>query len=232
MNKLWPFAFALVGLILAFPATGPASTDSIVGKWVVQAETPQGPMELGFDLKLDGGQLVGTVTVSQSTTPVSTLKFEDPQLTMEINVMGGDFKLSGVLEDSKLSGTWEQIGGDMKGTWSAERAATPAPAAAAQSSAGFDGTWNSVAVTPDGELAFAVELKSSGSTVEGRISAGGVSLPIAKGTFTENKVSFEVEYAGGMYRFEATLAGDKLTGKWSAVDGTDGGAWAADRSKP
>ena len=234
MNTSRFSAVALALVLLALPVTSFADTGAVAGKWTVQADTPQGPMELGFDLKLEGGQLVGTVTTLQSVIPMSELKFEDPQLSMQINVMGGDFKLTGVLKEGKLTGTWEQIGGEMKGTWTAQRDAAPssAPVPTAQPSTGIDGSWNSVAVTPEGDLAFGMELKSSGSTIEGRLIAGGATIPISKASFADGKLSFEIEYDGGLYRIEATLAGDKLSGKWSAVDGTDSGAWSAARSKP
>ncbi len=235
MSKKWSGAFVLVCLVLACPTIWSAGTDSVVGKWLVHAETPQGPLELAFDLTMDGDRLVGTVTVLESVITASALKFEDPQLTMQINLMGADYKLAGALQDGKLSGNWEQIGGEMKGAWTAERPATPAaPAASAPAkpgTAGIEGTWNSVAITPDGDLAFTLELRLSSTAVEGKITSGSTSVPL-KGTFTDNKVSFQVEHSGGLYRLEATLAGDKLTGKWSAVDGTDGGVWSADRGRP
>jgi hypothetical protein len=233
MRRSTLFALAVGFLILILAAALFADNGSVAGKWTVQADSPQGPVQLLLDLKADGAQLSGTVTAFESVIPISEVKFEDPQLTLKISVMQGEFKLSGVLKDGKLSGSWEQIGGDMKGAWTADRSEAPASAApAAKPTVGIDGIWNSLAVTPEGDLSFDVELKSAGAAVEGKITAGGASQPISKGSFADSKLSFELEYAGGMYRIDATLAGDKLTGKWSAVDGSMSGDWSAARSKP
>ncbi len=235
MNRSCFGAFALVCLVLAYPATASADTGSVVGKWLAHAETPQGPLELTFDFRMDGDRMVGTVTVHESVMPASALKFEDPQLTLQINFLGGDYRIAGALKDDTLVGGWEQIGGEMKGTWKAERAAAEnntATAPSAPGAAGIEGTWNSVAASPDGELPFTIELKRSGPALEGKITAGAESVPLEKVTFSDGKLSFQVEYAGGLYRIEATLAGDKLTGKWSSIDGTDSGAFSADRGRP
>jgi hypothetical protein len=319
-----------------------AGIDSIVGKWLAKAETHNGPIDIEFDLKQQGTDLVGTAAMFQGTIPLSSVKFEDPQLTIQLNLGGNDYRLVGTLKENRISGTWEQIGADMKGTWAGQRAAassapslaatglsgtwqgysaTPngqldwtmdlkhqadavsgtigndmgsiplqsasfkdgklqfdldlggtayhiqatlegdkltgswSPAAggeggawvgtrkAAASSAStaavaaaapnaIDGLWNSVAVTPNGDIAFSLELKQSGSSVAGKIVAGDVSVPIANATFSSSKLVFDVEYEGGVYRIEATLNGDKLTGKWGPAGGPDGGAWSAERRKP
>jgi hypothetical protein len=209
-----------------------ADPESILGKWLMKAETPQGPMDLQLELKEDNGKLVGTVVVFDSTVAVTGLKFEEPQLEMQLPVFDGNYKVTGVLKENKLSGTWEQVGGDMKGTWTAEKSAgTTASAAAAPIPAALDGTWNAIAGSPSGNLAFALELKQSGNSFEGKALAGGGSIPLAKGKFVDNTMSFEIEYEGGTYKVEGTLAGDKITGKWSSLDGADSGAFSAERQK-
>jgi hypothetical protein len=339
-------ALLLVAGLTSHPAL--AGVDSILGKWLVKAESHNGPIDIEFDLKQQGTEIVGTAVVFQGTAPLSSITFDDPQLTIGLNVGGRDFKLVGILKESKISGTWEEIGGEAKGTWVAQRGAapsdqatltaagvlsgtwqgysstpngqldwtlnlkhdgdavsgtiendmgsltiqspsykgsklqfdldlggtmyrmqatldgdkltgtwapaaggeggawvasrraaapspapTPTPTPAASAAPGtIDGLWDSIALTPDGELPFSLELKQSSTSIAGKILAGDISVPIANASFAGNKLTFEVEYAGGMYRIEATLNGDKLTGKWSPVGGPDGGAWSAERHKP
>jgi hypothetical protein len=57
MNRSWSGAFVLVCLVLAYPATGSADTGSVAGKWLARAETPQGPLDLTFDLRIEGDRL-------------------------------------------------------------------------------------------------------------------------------------------------------------------------------
>ena len=101
MSRLRCLALALAILVPA--AVRSADSSALAGKWVVQAETPQGPMELGFDMKLEGGRLVGTVATFGTVVPMNDLKFEDPQLSMQITVMDSDYKLNGMLKEGMVA---------------------------------------------------------------------------------------------------------------------------------
>jgi len=224
------FALAVLSLLIAFgfaAESGLAGIESILGKWLTKAETPNGPIELEFELKQEGNQLVGTAALMQGIIPLSAIKYEEPNLTVELSLGGSSYRLLGTLKDGKFTGTWEQVGGEMKGTWSAERkagGALPTPAAA-----GIAGTWNSISVTPNGELALTLELKQEGEKINGALSSDRGSLPIQAASYKENKLQFDVELGGTTYRVEGIHKENKIEGKWYPAAGGEGGSWSATR---
>lgn len=228
MKKNFTWAVLLLLLVFALDLKpGLAGVESVLGKWLVKAETPNGPMEIELELKQEGNQLVGSASLMQGTVPLSAVKFEEPSLTVELNLGGSSYKMLGTLKESKFTGTWEQIGGDMKGTWIAERKSAPVMATLAAT--GIAGSWNSVSVTPNGELVLNLDLKQDGERINGVLSSDMGSVPIQAGTFKENKLQFDVEIGGTTYRVEGSLKEDKFDGKWYPAAGGEGGAWSATR---
>ncbi len=203
-----------------------AGIENIIGKWNAKAVTPNGPIELELEIKAEGTELVGTLAGFQGTVPLSNLKFEDPNLSLEVTLAGSTFKLIGILKDGKFDGKYEQVGTDFKGAWTAERKVASAPAMTASS---ISGSWNSIAVTPNGDLAMRLDLKQDAETLTGTLGSEMGTIPIQAASFKENKLQFNVDIGGTMYRVEANLADDKFSGQWSAVGGTDTGAWNATR---
>jgi hypothetical protein len=220
MKRSFPFAIAALVLVLALPAQGFSGVEKLVGKWLAKAVTPNGPVEIEFDLKLDGDKLAGTAAMFQGSIPLSAIKFDDPKLTIELSAGQQDFRLSGTLKDDRFEGTWEQVGGDMKGTWSAERKG-PAPVAAA-ANGGVSGTWSLVAVTPQGELPLTMEVKEAAGKVTGSLSSAMGVVAIESGTYASGKLGFDLNI-GAVYHVDLDVVGDKITGKWGQA-GTDGGA--------
>ena len=204
-------------------AAGQAGSPAVVGKWLAKAETPNGLMDIVFDIKQDGGRLSGTALMFQSVIPLSGLQFENGNLVAELSVMGGNYKLSGTVSEGKIAGTWEQVGGGDKGTWTAERA-PDVPAAP-----GIAGTWDSVAVTPGGELAAVLSLKQEGGGLTGTMSSDRGSVSLSALAFAEGKLHFEIELGGAVYKVDAAMEGDKLKGQWTPAAGGEGGQWSASR---
>jgi hypothetical protein len=231
--KVTRIGIVALAAALAAPPLSLAGVEAILGKWVAKAETPTGPVELELELRQEGAQVVGTAAMLQNAVPLTNLKFEDPELSLEMALGALSFKLRGTLKDGKFTGTYEQIGGDLKGPWSAERRAASATQAAApspaQSSGAVTGSWSSVSVTPQGELALDLALEQTGEKVTGTVSSALGSLPILNGSFRDSRLRYDVEFGGTTYRTEGTLSGDKFQGEWSAVGGTDKGAWSATR---
>src|SRR5438093_7528682 len=131
--------FACMALAIAAPPAR-AGVESILGKWTAKAITPNGPLELELDIKIDGTQLVGSIAGMQGSVPLSNLKFEDPNLSLEVTLAGATFRLTGTLKEGKFDGRYEQVGADLKGPWTAERKAIPALTTTA---GGIAGLWNS-----------------------------------------------------------------------------------------
>lgn len=222
-------ASLLIVLALTVPALPAlAGVEAILGKWLTKAETPNGPLEMELDLKLNGNELVGTLGTFQGAIPLANLKFQEPDLTVEATLGGATFKLTGVLKDGKFTGKWMQVGADVSGTWSAERR-PGATLAAAPSTSGISGAWTSVSVTPNGDLTMTLELKQEGDKLAGTLGSEMGTIPIKAAAFKDNKVQFDVEFGGNTYRVEGTLKENKFTGQWSTVGGTDTGAWSATR---
>jgi hypothetical protein len=224
-------SLAVLSLLLAcgFAAEpGLAGIESILGKWLIKAETPNGPIEVEFEMRQEGNQLVGTAAMMQGTIPLSAIKYEEPNLTVELSLGGSNYRLLGTLKDGKFTGTWEQVGGDMKGTWSAERKAGGALAAPA-GAAGIAGTWNSISVTPNGDLALTLELRQEGDKINGTLSSDMGSVPIQAVSYKENKLQFDVDLGGTVYRVEGIHKENKVEGKWYPAAGGEGGSWNATR---
>jgi len=215
----------LLALAIALPVNQ-ASAQTIAGKWLAKADAPNGPVELVFEIRQEGSQLSGTALVFETTTPISDLRFDGGKFSGEITVMGGNYRLTAALNEGKMAGTWEQVGDDLKGTWTAEREAA-APAAT-----GIAGTWDGSADAPDGTRTFQMQLQQSGDSLTGQIPTPDGTVTLQKMSFSGGKLVFEVDYMGGTYRIEATLEGNSLNGKWSAVDGSDSGPFTAQKKNP
>ncbi len=109
-------------------------------------------------------------------------------------------------------------------------AAAPAPTANVATPA-IAGLWDAVAKSPDGDLQLQMEFKLEGETLVGSFKTPDGTTPFSKLDFTNDKLSFEVEYMGGNYRIELILANDKLAGTWSVIAGPESGPFSAERSK-
>jgi len=224
-----------LALLLALAAVAPATAgvETILGKWLAKAETPNGPVEVDIEVKQDGSQLVGTAAMFQGSIPLTNLKFDEPNLSVELALGGTTFRLAGVLKDGKFSGTYEQLGGDMKGPWSMARKPDAAPVATAATgappAAGIVGAWAAKSTTPGGDLAYTLELKQEGEKLTGVVSSEMGTMPIKEATLTGAALRWEVDLGGTIYRHDGTVAGDSISGKWIAVGGADTGTWTATR---
>jgi hypothetical protein len=234
MHKRLMLMSMAILLVWGFMFTsGFAGPEKIVGKWQIKAETPDGPRDLEFEFKLEGTTLAGIISSARGSAPLSALKFEDPSFAAEVNTGSDNFKLTATLKDGKLAGTWEQVGTGAKGTWVAERkAASASTAPAATGGPAILGTWMVVAVTPEGDMPFQAEFSQSGTTLSGKMIVQSGEIPLQKLQFSENKLTFQLDFRGGTYKVEATLTNDKFAGRWADVNGSDSGTLAAERKKP
>ncbi len=221
---------AVIGLVLFLASGGTAASltaaDDIVGKWQVKAETPNGPFDLAFEFRPEAGKISGTATAPQGSGTFSTVKFESPSFSAELQIGDESYRLTATMKDGKLAGAWEQIGGDAKGTWTAERVGQTSSSAPGS---GISGVWDSLATTPNGDMSATIELKQDGEKVTGEIRSDMGSLPIQAASFKEGKLQFDIELGGGTYRVQAALKDGKLDGGWAPAEGGDGGSWTANR---
>jgi hypothetical protein len=226
-KNLVPTALCLFLVLGVVSSPGMAAAEGILGKWLVKAETPNGPMELEFDFQQNGNQLAGTAALTQGVFPLGAIKFEDSKLSMELQLGDNSYRLLGALAADRFTGTWEQIGGDLRGTWMAERKATVGAVAGATS--GITGSWDTISVTQNGELALTLDLRQEGENISGTLSSEMGTVPIQGASLKDNKFQFAVELGGTVYRVEGTLRENKIEGKWYPAAGGDGGEWRATR---
>ena len=213
----------ILGVSLVMGQTG---SQAILGKWLAKAETPNGPMDLEFEFKLEGSQLTGTASVMGNVVPMANVKFDGSKLTGEIIAGADTYQIAANLSEGKLSGNWQQSGSETKGTWSAERAA-PAPAAAG--GGGVAGSWDTVAVTPGGDLRAVLDVKQEAAGLAGVLNSEMGTIAVSAVTFKDGKLHFEIDIGGTLYAVDADLQGDALKGKWSPVGGGEGGDWSGTR---
>lgn len=213
--------FASILALAMFLPASQTGAQAIAGKWLGNADTPNGPVELVFEIQQDGSQFKGTATVFETSTPISALRFEDDKFSGEITVMGGNYRLAATVNGGKMSGTWEQVGGEYKGTWTAERAA-------AMPVAGIAGAWDIVADTPDGNVPYLLELNQQGDVFSGTIGGDMGSAPLDALSYRDGKLHFEVDAGGTVYVIDGALEGDNLKGRWT-VTGGPSGTWSGKR---
>jgi hypothetical protein len=160
--------------------------------------------------------------------------YKENKLQFDVELGGNTYRVEGTHKENKIDGKWYPTAGGEGGSWSATRkSATPAPQGTPTQAVSplsvIEGAWSTIAVTPDGNLTLQTVFKLVGGTLTGQLVTPDGTVPVQKLSFSENKLSFEVDYMGGTYRIEGILADGKMTGRWSAVGGSESGAWSAER---
>ncbi len=194
----------------------------IAGKWLAKADTPNGPVDLMFDIQQEGDRLTGTAVVFETTTPINSLKFDDGKFSGEITVMGGNYRLAATLAGGKMTGTWEEVAGEYRGTWTAEQA-TVAPVS------GVVGSWDITAATPEGDAAYLLELNQDGDALTGTIGGEMGAAPLTALSYKDGTLHFEVDGGGNLYIVDGALEGETLKGRWAVSGGGESGTWSGKR---
>ncbi len=219
-------SIALLFVSGCFSVQAQAADNVLVGKWKVLSQTSNGQLEIVFEFKQEADKIVGSATAAQGGGVFSSVKLETSKFTADLVIGGQTYKLLASLEGEKMNGTWAQDGGDAKGTWTAAKEGAPAATASA---GGISGEWNSIAVTPNGDMAATLALTQDGEKVSGEIRSEMGSLPIAAASFKGDKLQFDLDLGGNVYRIQAALKDGKFTGSWAPAGSTEGGPWSATR---
>ena|SRR5579863_319189 len=121
--KITRFSFMVPLMLLA----SAAFAADVTGKWVGQAPGRGGEtQEVTINLKVDGGQLTGSVTTRRGDAPISEGKIDGDDITfaqvMEFN--GNSVKLlyKGKVSGDEIKFTREREGGERKVEFTAKRA--------------------------------------------------------------------------------------------------------------
>lgn len=216
-NLRRPMALSwFLGLALQF-APAAEGKDDILGRWAVDVETPNGSLRLDLDLTAGESGLTGILFFFQGTFPLSNLRFQNSTLSAEVRVGESTFRATGGLSGGKFAGEWSVRGKDIRGIWTAERKTSAVRGAVADDIVGY---WPVMLDLPNGVLNLALELKQTGGTIWGTLGGDAGTLPLQSVLLDQDRLRFEVQFAGETYRFECTLKNHKLSGRWFAS-----GAW-------
>ncbi len=203
----------------------PIEKKDITGVWDALAETPAGELEMVLDVVVKDGKISGTLSSDLGSLPIQSASLHGTTLTFEIDLAGTVYRTSSELGNDTLTGEWVSSELGDGGAWSATKRA----AIGKTDEAEIAGVWDSIAVTPGGDLKMVLEIERSGESLTGTLGSEVGTAPIQSATFTGNELRFEIDLGGILYHTEAKLIDNRLSGRWSDADGVQGGQWHATR---
>jgi hypothetical protein len=103
---------ALLALVMTIGMAATAFAADVTGKWVGNVETPNGPMELTYDLKADGETVTGTVASAMGSLPIAKGKYAAGVLTYEVAIEG-----SVITHEAKVNEAGTEITVTATGDW-------------------------------------------------------------------------------------------------------------------
>jgi hypothetical protein len=76
----------LLAFVMMIGLAAPAVAADVNGKWVGNVETPNGPLELTYEFKVDGETLTGTVASAMGSLPLNKGKVAGGVITYEVSL--------------------------------------------------------------------------------------------------------------------------------------------------
>jgi hypothetical protein len=243
-RKIMPL-LAILLLALASAVSAATSNDPLSGKYEGVAKSPAiGDIPLTVEIKNDNGKLTGKLDTAQGPAAITSGTFADGKITMKFDAGGTEGTVNAELKGDKISGTWE-LGGQTgtleltrmvvakkeepkKEEPKKEEPKSP-PSAPAAGADPISGAWaGKVEIPGQGEMDFTLTLKlEADNKVTGSTESGQGSMPISKGTWMGDKLSFSLETPNGEIKLTAVLKEGKLLGdfdfasqfqgKWNAA---------------
>jgi len=95
---------ALLALVMTIGMAASALAADATGKWVGSIETPNGPIELTYDLKVDGEALSGTVASAMGSLPITDGKVAGDTLTYKVTIEN-----SVITHEAKINDAGDEI---------------------------------------------------------------------------------------------------------------------------
>ena len=95
---------AILACVMTIGIASAAWAADPTGKWVGSVDTPNGPIELTFDLKAEGDVLSGSVSSAMGTQAISNGKVADDVLTFDVDLDGGK-----ITHEAKVNAAGDEI---------------------------------------------------------------------------------------------------------------------------
>jgi hypothetical protein len=230
---------ALLASATAMGATArtQAKPDMLSGKYTGLAKGAGiGEVPLSAEIKNDNGKLSGKLDIPQGTATITSGTYADGKLSMKVDAAGNELTINGTFKDDKITGDWALEGQtgtfELKKTDAAAAPSTPpaaTPPAATKPAAGGDpvsGEWDAAADAQGTSFPFTMKLKLEGDKVTGSTESAQGALPISKGSYVGDKLTFTLDTPNGAIVMTGIIKEGKLTGDFDFA-GQFQGKWEA-----
>lgn len=212
-----------------------AASDTLSGMYEGIAKSEQiGDIPLKVAIKNDGGKISGKIDSPQGAFMITGGTYADGKLMLKFDAGGNEGTVNATVSGDKISGKWDISGqgGPLelkKASMAASAGSPPAGAPPAAPVAGGDpitGEWDATAEAQGMTIPFTLKLKLEGDKVTGSSDSAQGSATISKGTWSGNKLSFNLETPQGALSMTAMLKDGKLAGEFD-FSGQMTGKWEA-----
>lgn len=210
--------------------------DTLSGKYEGVAKSDQmGDIPLTVEIKNDAGKLSGKIDSPQGPAAITGGTFDNGKIVMKFDAGGNEGTVTAMLDGDKITGKWELGGqGGPLELKRAGMAAAPATAAAPKvvptPGDPLTGEWDASADAQGTAIPFTLKLKLEGDKVSGSSESAQGSVPLSKGTWMANKLSFTMDTPNGSIGMTGTIKDGKLVGEFDFA-GQMTGKWEATKKK-
>ncbi len=215
--------------------------DTLSGKYEGVAKSEQmGDIPLTVEIKNDAGKLSGKIDSPQGPAPITGGTFDNGKIVMKFDAGGNEGTVTAMLDGDKITGKWELggQGGGLELKRAAMSAAAPAGGSVASapktspSVAGdpLSGNWDAAADAQGTSIPFTLTLKLEGDKVTGSSESAQGAVPLSKGTWAANKLTFSLDTPNGAITMTGTIKDGKLVGEFDFA-GQMTGKWEATKKK-
>jgi hypothetical protein len=243
----------LLSMLLFVPGLASAQT-TVAGNWDVTINSPQGANTSLVVFKQDGDKVSGVLKGRGGELPFEggTLTGNDLKFSFTINTQGMalPITLTGKVSGDTMTGKAD-FGGFAEGDWTAKRASATADAApastastttattttapaAASSTAGANGKWDVLLVTPGGEFPATATLTDTAGKISGTFASQLGEVAVS-GTLEGKalKMTMVAQTPQGEMTVVLTgdVDGDAIVNGQADVPGVGAMPWSAKRSK-
>ena len=224
--------------------TNPAAQtkDTLSGKYEGVAKSDQiGDIPLTVEIKNENGKLSGKIDTPQGAAAITSGTFDNGKIVMKFDAGGNEGTVTATLDGDKITGKWElggQGGGlELKRAGMASAPASsvggeakkePAPPAAAGDP--VTGEWDATADAAGTAIQFTLKMKLEGDKVTGSSESAQGVVPLSKGSWAANKLSFSLDTPNGAIGMTATIKDGKIVGEFDFA-GQMTGKWEATKKK-